>query len=275
MKATRVVAWVPTDPSVRVMARATAEAAARGAHLHVVSPAPPVPQWSSWRAAAQSLGVTARWTVVADEPQSGGMPASLLAETARACLVVTDAGSLRCGTRASPDCWSLTRQADVYVVAGGDGGVRSRTRDPAVVVGVPDVPDAGDLLAVARREAELRHRPLILVHAQPAALAGREHSLEHRWLGMLAVAGPPTAPPVGTRVVVTRRSVLEALRDHVDSEDVLVLGVHAPDRASEDRLDALLEAPPCDLLLTCTALSVDADSHLRLVGEHLAAGDLV
>lgn len=273
MKATRVVAWVPTDPSVRVMARATAEAAARGAHLHVVSPAPPMPQWSSWRAAAQSLGVTARWIVVADEPHSEGMPASLLAETVRACLVVTDAGSLRNG--ASPACWSLARQADVYVVAGGDAVVHARTRDPAVVVGVPNVPDAGDLLAVARREAELRHRQLILVHAQPAALAVRDHRMEHRWLGTLATAGPPTATPVGTRIVVTRRSVVEALRDHVDSEDVLVVGVHAPDQASEDRLDALLEAPPCDLLLTRTALAVEADSRLRLVGEHLAAGDLV
>ncbi len=250
MKASSVVAWVPVDPSVRVMARATAEAAERGAGLRVLSHAPRPPQWSSWCAAARNLGVSATWTVVSDRGHDGGLPVALLAELAQADLIVTDAEALRGGRGASQVASTLARHADVYVVANGEGSSRARTRPPEVVVGVPDVPDHGHLLVVASREAEHRHRNLVLVHAQDSSVAGRDHHLEHRWLEALPLVRQPASKPVPARVVLTRRTVLAALRDHVDSEDVLVVGVHPPRHGQQDHLLPLLEAPPCDLLLT-------------------------
>ena len=270
-----VVAWVSAHPSVRVMARATAEAAERAAELRVLSAGPPPPQWPSWCAAANDLGVTASWTVVAGASRCQGVPRSLLSEVAPACLVVTAAESLRGGSGPSVAASALARLTDVYVVAGGERTGRSPTRAPAVVVGVPDVPDQGHLLAVAAREAELRHRNLVILHARSQSLAGLDHTLEHRWLDAVAVAEVPTTSPVPPRVVVTRRSVVDALRDHVDTEDVLVVGVHAPDRAKGDHLTPLLAAPPCDLLLTSTAVSARTHLPLRPVSLRLATGDPV
>jgi hypothetical protein len=231
------------------MARATAEAVERGVGLRVLSQVAPPPQWASWCTAASDLGVSASWTVADDGGPGAEVPVAGLAELAHASLVVTDARSLLQESDPALAASSLARRADVYVVASVDGPGRARTRRPAVVVGVPDVPDHGHLLEVAAREADHRRRNLILVHAQSASLEGPDHRREHRWLDELSVFEEPAAAPVPARVVVTHRSVVEALRDHVDGEDVLVVGVHAPGQAQHD-LGPLLAAPPCDLLLT-------------------------
>ena len=275
MRASSVVAWVPTEPSVRVMARATAESADRAANLRVLSPGPPPAQWPSWCAAAKDLGVTASWRVVTGASRGTAVPRSVLFEVAQACLVVTTAEALRGGPGASATASFLARHTDVYVVAGGDRAGGSPTRAPAVVVGVPDAPEDRHLLAVAAREAELRHRNLVLVHAEPASLIGCDHGLEHRWLNAAAVGGVPTARTVPTRVVVTRRAVVDALRDYVDGDDVLVVGVHAPDQPESDRLVSLLEAPPCDLLLTSTAVPAQGHLPLRPAMLRLAADERI
>lgn len=247
MRPSRVVAWLPADPSVRVMARATAESALRGADLRLLSPAPPPRQWSAWRAAAESLGVKGRWHVVTLGPHEEVLDA-LRAEAACAALVVTDATSLNAAARSQ-----LAQGVDVYVVASARAGTGTRLREPAVVVGVPDSPDSAHLLSTARHEAMLRLRHLIILHAQSRAVDMSGHLLERRWLD--AERFDPTGssrPP--SRVVVTRRPVTNALRDHVEPEDVLVVGVHAPRWDQPLSLDtSLLETPPCDLLLTRTA----------------------
>jgi hypothetical protein len=234
------------DLSVRVMARATAESAVRGAELRLLSPAAPPRQWSSWRSAAASLGVTASWHVVDDGPHDG-LPDALHAEAARAALVVTDTTSLRAATRLQ-----LAQSVDVYVVTDVRAQSRARMREPAVVVGVPDSPDSKHLVSAAGREAELRHRHLIVLHAQSRAVEVPGHLMERRWLDARRSDGTgPTSSP--SRVVITHRPVTDALRDHVEGDDVLVVGVHPPGHALADSLDAsLLEAPPCDLLLTRT-----------------------
>lgn len=261
MKHPRVVAWLVVDPSVRVMARATAEAAVRGAELRLLSPAAPPPQWSSWRSAAASLGVTASWHVVDDSPRDC-MPDALLAEVPRAALVVTDTTSLGTATRSQ-----LAQLVDVYVVTDVRARLGARMREPAVVVGVPDSPDSAHLVSAAGHEADLRHRHLIVLHAQSGEVDAPGHVMERRWLAALpsdkSVANT-VAPHPSSRVVVTRRPVTEALRDHVEGDDVLVVGVHPPGHVLADSLDAsLLEAPPCDLLLTRAAQpppGVTADS---------------
>ena len=247
MERSRVVAWLRAEPSVRVMARATAESAVRGAELRLLSPAPPPPQWSSWRSAAASLGVTASWHVVGDHAHDG-VPDALRAEVARAALVVTDTTSLGAVARSQ-----LAQSVDVYVVVSTRPQIRARMREPAVVVGVPDSPDAAPLLSAAGREADLRDRHLIVLHAQSRAVEVPDHLMERRWLAADRVegTGPMSSP---SRMVVTHRSVTDALRDHVEGEDVLVVGVHPSGVKRSDSLDAsLLETPPCDLLLTRTA----------------------
>lgn len=247
MRRSRVVAWLSADPSVRVMARATAESAVRGAELRLLSPAPPPLQWSSWRAAAANLGVTASWHVVADESHDG-MPDALHAAVARAALVVTDTTSLEAAVRSQ-----LAQSVDVYVVASTRAQTGARMRDPAVVVGVPDSQDSAHLVSAAGREAEFRHRHLIVLHAQSRAVETQGHLKEHRWLDAQALdaTGAAHSP---ARVVVTHRPVTDALRDHVDAEDVLVVGVHPPGDEQADSLEnLLLETPPCDLLLTRTS----------------------
>jgi hypothetical protein len=242
-----VVAWLSADPSVRVMARATAESAVRGAELRLLSPAPPPLQWSSWRAAAANLGVTASWHVVADGSHDG-MPDALHAEVARAALVVTDTTSLGSAARSQ-----LAQSVDVYVVASSRAQTRARMREPAVVVGVPDSPDSAHLVSVAGREADLRHRHLIVLHAQSRAVEAASHVMERRWLDAQRFDRTvPTCSP--SRVVVTHRPVTDALRDHVECDDVLVVGAHPSSDEQSDSLDtSLLETPPCDLLLTRTA----------------------
>lgn len=245
MRQRRVVAWLPATPWVRVMARATAEAAVRAAELRLLSPAPPPLQWSSWRAAAASLGVKARWHVVTVGPHEDVLDA-LSAEATRAALLVTDAASLDSATRSR-----LAQSVDVYVVASAQA--QTRMREPAVVVGVPDSPDSAHLLSTAGREAVLRHRHLIVLHAQSRAVDVSGHLLEHRWLDAERFDPAGDARPP-TRVVVTRRPVTKALRDHVEPDDVLVLGVHPTGGGQLDSIEtALLETPPCDLLLTRTA----------------------
>lgn len=247
MKHPRVVAWLRAEPSVRVMARATAESAVRGAELRLLSPSAPPPQWSSWRSAAASLGVTARWNVVADRLHDG-MPYALPAEAARAALVVTDTTSLGAAARSQ-----LAQLVDVYVLATPHAQRRAQLREPAVVVGVPDRPDSADLVSAAGREAELRNRHLIVLHAQSRAVDVPGHVMERRWLTALP-SDKTGAPHPSSRVVLTHRPVTDALRDHVDVDDVLVVGVHPPGAVRLDSLDAaLLEAPPCDLLLTRAA----------------------
>ncbi len=243
----RVVAWLRADPSVRVMARATAESAVRGAELRLLSTALPPPQWSSWRSAAASLGVTASWHVVDDSPRDG-MPDALLREVARAVLVVTDTSCLGADTRSQ-----LAQLVDVYVVTDVRAQSRARMREPAVVVGVPDSPHSAYLVSAAGREAELRHRHLIVLHAQSRAVQVTDHLMERRWLDAQRVNGTGAASPP-SRVVITHRPVTDALLDHVECDDVLVVGVHPPGHPLAGSLDAsLLEAPPCDLLLTRTA----------------------
>ena len=66
-----------------------------------------------------------------------------------------------------------------------------------------------------------------------------------------SAAGTTPRNSLAPRVVVTLRPVVDALRDHVDREDVLVLGVRQGCDPEEDPVvGALLAAPPCDLLLT-------------------------
>jgi hypothetical protein len=175
------------------------------------------------------------------------MPDALLAEVPRAALVVTDTTSLGTATRSQ-----LAQLVDVYVVTNVRAQLGARMRAPAVVVGVPDDPDSDHLVSAAGREAELRHRHLIVVHAQSRAVDVPGHVMERRWLTALS-SDTTGAPHPSSRVVLTHRPVTDALRDHVDVDDVLVLGVHPPGDVQVDSLDAaLLEAPPCDLLLTRT-----------------------
>ncbi|TPG17952.1 universal stress protein [Pedococcus bigeumensis] len=264
MKYPRVVAWLRAGPSVRVMARATAESAVRRAELCLLSPAPPPPQWSSWRSAAASLGVTASWQVVADG-SCDGVPDALLAEAARAALVVTDTGSLGVAARSQ-----LAQLVDVYVVAKPQVQVLTWLREPAVVVGVPDSPDSTHLVSAAGREAVLRHRDLIVLHAQSRAVDVPRHVLERRWLTALP-SDNSGAPHPSSRVVVTDRPVTDALRDHVEAGDVLVVGVHSPCGVLTGNLDAsLLEAPPCDLLLTRAAEHPAGDTAPSPLGLNLA-----
>lgn len=247
MKRSRVVAWLPADPWVRVMARATAEAAVRGVELYLLSPAPPPPQWSSWRSAAASLGVRASWHTVPHGTHEG-MPDALSSEAARAALVVTDTTSFGAATRSQ-----LAQLVDVYVVADTRARSQARTREPAVLVGVPDSADSARLVSAAGREADLRNRNLIVLHAQPRAIEVRGQEMVRRWLAALP-CDPTGASRAASRVVVTHRPVTDALRDHVDVDDVLVVGVRPPGDEDAHSLDAsLLAAPPCDLLLTATA----------------------
>lgn len=247
MKDSCVVAWLRADLSIRVMARATAESAVRGADLRLLSTGPPPPQWSSWRSAAASLGVTASWHVVADVSHAG-MPDALLAEVARATLVVTDTTSLGTAARSQ-----LAQVVDVYVVADPRVQALARLREPAVVVGVPDSPESAHLVSAAGREADLRQRHLIVLHAESRVVDVPGHGMERRWL-MALPSDNTGAPHPPSRVVVTHRPVTDALRDHVEGDDVLVVGVHSPTEVHADSLDAsLLEAPPCDLLLTQAA----------------------
>ena len=263
MKNPRVAAWLRAEPSVRVMARATAESAVRAAELRLLSPAPSPPQWSSWRSAAASLGVTASWHVV-DDSSRDGMPDALLAEAARAALVVTDTGSLGVAARSQ-----LAQLVDVYVVARPQVQVLTRMREPAVVVGVPDSPDSTHLVSAAGREAVLRHRHLIVLHAQSRAVHVPRHVLERRWL--TALPSKTGAPQPSSRVVVTDRPVTDALRDHVEAGDVLVVGVHSACGVPTGNLDAtLLEAPPCDLLLTRAAEHPVGDPAPSPLGLNLA-----
>jgi hypothetical protein len=130
---------------------------------------------------------------------------------------------------------------------------RARMREPAVVVGVPDSPDSAHLVSAAGREAQLRHRHLIVLHAQSRAVQVPSHLMERRWLDAQRFDGTGTASSP-SRVVITHRPVTDALRDHVEGDDVLVVGVHPPGHLLADSLDAsLLDAPPCDLLLTRVA----------------------
>lgn len=255
-----VVVWVPGMPTVRLVARATAEAALRGAALRVVSSSVAPDQWPAWRAAAGHLGVTASWEVLPSPPPSPprarGMPYPLLLEAIRPVLVVTAPEALR-GEQAR----ALLPHVDLYVVADDHRDNRSLLREPAVVVGVPESSDGVALLAVAAHEADLRHRHLIIVHAKHEDVATGSHVAEHRWLTAAASPEGSSRTPSSARVVTTRRPVVAALRDHVDTEDVLVLGVHRPGDPGPESLDAsLFEDPPCDLLLTSAGLDPGAPS---------------
>jgi hypothetical protein len=173
------------------------------------------------------------------------MPEALLREVPRAALVVTDTSSLGADTRSQ-----LAQLVDVYVVTEVRAQSLVRMREPAVVVGVPDSPESAHLVSAAGHEAELRHRHLIVLHAQSRAVQVPGHLMERRWLDAQRFHGTGiTSSP--SRVVITHRPVTDALRDHVEGDDVLVIGVHPPGDLHADSHDAsLLEAPPCDLLLT-------------------------
>lgn len=263
MSEPRVVAWMPGEPSVRVMARATAESAARGARLRVLSLVAPPAQWSSWQQAALSLGVEARWQVVAALSTAGRAAHGPLHELAAATLVVTDAAGLREPGATALAPGSLVGRTDVYVVAPGSGASASRMHEPAVVVGVSDDPGDRHLVGVAGLEAGLRHRHLVVLHARPRGLGDSDHTMEHRWMDALpSAAGSTPRSSLAPRVVVTLRPVVDALRDHVDREDVLVLGVRQGCDPEEDPVvGTLLAAPPCDLLLTSRPELPAGDRH--------------
>ncbi|WP_344132602.1 hypothetical protein [Pedococcus bigeumensis] len=250
MRAARVLAWMPTEPSVRVMARATAEAAARGAGLRVLSLAAPPPQWPSWQRAASSQGIEASWRVVASAAPGSTAPEALH-ELGKAALVVTEASGLRDMVDPPVSSAAVVARADVYVVAQARVSSRPRMHEPAVVVGVSDDPGDVHLVGAAAVEAQLRRRHLVVLHARLRAVRGVDHRMEHRWLDALASFTQASPGFLPAQVVVTHRPVVNALRDHVDSEDVLVLGVRPGCPPQEDPVvGALLSAPPCDLLLT-------------------------
>jgi hypothetical protein len=242
---------MPAEPSVRVMARATAESAARGARLRVLSLVAPPPQWSSWQRAAGSQGIEASWQVVASTSVPGRLAPEPLHEMGRAALVVTDAPALRSMADLPLSSAAVIARVDVYVVAPTVVSSRPRMHEPAVVVGVSDHPGDVRLVGAAALEAQLRRRHLVVLHARLRSVRSVDHRMEHRWLDALP---SPTATAPGflpAQVVVTHRPVVMALRDHVDSEDVLVLGLRPGCSAEEDPVvGALLSAPPCDLLLT-------------------------
>jgi hypothetical protein len=188
----------------------------------------------------------ASWHVV-KTGHHDGLPDALRAEAAGAALVVTDATSLEAAARSQ-----LAQAVDVYVVAPTRPQTLPRLREPAVVVGVPDSPDYVHLLSAAGREAEFRHRHLIVLHAQSRGVEVSSHVLARRWLEAQRFDPTGAARPP-SRVVVTHRPVTNALRDHVEAEDVLVVGVHPIGAQQPNHLEtSLLEEPPCDLLLTRT-----------------------
>ena len=242
-----VVAWAPGGPSVRLVARATAECAAREARLQVWSPELPA-QWPSWRAAAAVLGVDATWHHVV----TGDLERVLVAGApSRAALLVVEAATaLSCGA------YDLARHADVYVVSDASGGPTGDTlmHEPAVVVGVATEAELDHVLAVARHAAALTHRRVIVVHAFPEGGLPVGVDAEPGWGDALADRGGQDVPQ---RLVLTSRTVPAALRDHVEPSDVLVLGVHPPGADSGVHA-SLLAMPPCDLLLTAVS-SEDLD----------------
>ena len=242
----RVLAWAPAAATVRLVARATAEAALRDGVLHVVSTARAPVQWPSWQAAAANLEVAASWTMVPRAGRDLPWPRSVLPQTASSALVVTEAATLR-----GQYGLHLPEHTDLYVVAEDHPEGRSLLREPAVVVGVPATTADAHLLAVAGEEAVRRRRHLIIVHARRPGVTRQMHDRERRWLRLAtqSTQGPTSWAP---RVVTTRGPVTSALRNHVDTGDVLVLGVaRAGNAESGDRLSrSLLEDPPCDLLLT-------------------------
>jgi hypothetical protein len=175
------------------------------------------------------------------------MPEALASEVARAALVVTESTSLVAAARAQ-----LAQIVDVYLVAGAQAQPRARMREPAVVVGVPEGPESAHLVSTAGHEAELRHRQLIVLHAQSRDVHVPDHLMERRWLEAQH-RDENRAARSTPRVVLTHRAVTDALRDHVEADDVLVVGVHpAGDVRAASLESSLLESPPCDLLLTRT-----------------------
>ena len=254
-----VVVWAPAGASVRLMARATSECAARETRLQVWSPASPA-QWPSWRAAAAVLGVEASWHHVGSDDLERALTTAARSGVA---LVVVDAATLL-----SHDAFDLARQADVYVVTDASAAPRGATlmHEPAVVVGVASRAELTHLMAVARHAAALSHRRVIVVHALPEDGLPLADEAEHGWKDALVDSGSQDVP---RRLVLTRRTVPAALRDHVESSDVLVLGVHPPG-AERGVHAAVLAAPPCDLLLTAlvpTQGEEPAADHLTLVGD--------
>lgn len=240
-----VVVWAPTGPSVRLMARATAEAAARGADLRLIAPVPPPSPWDSWRRAAHDLGVRATWRTLL-RGRSAGLPEAVLREAASASVVVVDAAT-------GAACWSdLVRCGDVYVVAAPTSRGRSAMHEPAVVAGVTDRPDSEHLLTVAVDEARMRNRHLVVVHA--VGRSSLDDPTGSAWVAAATGAlaqGPGASWRVPTRFVYAQRPVSAALTDHVEADDVLVIGVH-PDQPGGSLDEGILRAPPCDLLLTLT-----------------------
>lgn len=241
-----VVAWSPGSPSVRLMARGTAEAAARNLPLRVFSAAPRPGQWAAWQTAASDLGVRATWQRVPGG--TDGLPDALRRESSRSPVVVVDTDTVG-GT------WhQLVRLSDVYVTARVQPRRRTVTHEPAVVVGVSGGPESPRLQLVASHEAELRGRHLVVVHAEDDADHGGPLSdgsiLETPSSGRARryLEVPARVP---TQVVFTRRPVGAALRDHVEADDVLVVGVH-PDEPVGSLDEQFFRTSPCDLLLTLT-----------------------
>jgi hypothetical protein len=176
-------------------------------------------------------------------------------EASCASVVVVDAGT-------GADSWSdLVRCADVYVVAATTREGGQAMHEPSVVVGVTGRPESEHLLAVATEEARVRNRHLVVVHAVGRS-ALPDDPMGSAWVASATGAlaqGSWGSWRVPTRFVYAQRPVSAALTDHVEAEDVLVVGVH-PDQPGGSLDEGIFRAPPCDLLLTITTAQRDRRS---------------
>lgn len=246
-----VVVVRPERAATTIVARGATEAALRDGVLVVTGASRPR-VWTQWVAAAGALGVRARW-VDCSPTASVVRERRLQAVVAQAALAVIGRDHL-----AEQDHWAtLLGSTQVPVLLSGPvQDAFPPPRPPAVVLAVDTTEAWRSLLDVAAAEASRRGWPLLVLHASDHPLAAAEHSRERAWVGYPAALRPTGLGVPSSRLVLTCRHPADALLDHLQPHDLLVVAAHSPEGLHE-RLGgtngfAEVGSAPCDVLLAQT-----------------------
>jgi nucleotide-binding universal stress UspA family protein len=121
-----------------------------------------------------------------------------------------------------------------------------------VVAGVDGHEDSDAILTVALHEAELRERPLVIVHSA-SATGGVNHLTSKSIRAVRSAEKRLTTGSVAHSIVVCDDEPLAALVDRVSSLDLIVVGTRGGGRLSGlvqgSVSRAVLSAAPCDVLV--------------------------
>ncbi len=124
-------------------------------------------------------------------------------------------------------------------------------RRPAVVVGVNGRSPDSQVLALAAEEARLRGCALVVVRALRAHEADAAERLRHAMQDAVETVADPLGVP--HHVVTVERAPVEALLEHCEHDDLLVVGTRGGGRLAglvrESVARGVLDVMPCDVLV--------------------------